>query len=144
MYRLLATLVLVALTSPACSDGSGDDADSFTRGRTVYGNVCSACHGSAGEGGIGPAMDTVIATWPTCDEHVEWVTLGSDGWQREHGDTYGATNKPVTGGMPPMTEQLTIEEISAVAGFERSQYGGLAPDVATQQCDATIAAELQD
>ena len=37
-----------------------------------------------------------------------------------------------------------IEEISAVAGFERSQYGGLAPDVATQQCDATIAAELQD
>ena len=93
-------------------------------GRDVYGSICSACHGEAGQGGTGPALDSVVETFPSCDDQLQWVTLGSERWRDEIGDAYGAAEKSVVGGMPENGERLTDEEIAAVVVFERVRYGG--------------------
>ncbi len=117
---LVLALVIVALTTVSCADQS----DPLIRGRTVYGDQCATCHGSSGGGGIGPALSGVLTTWPTCAEHIEWVTLGSEGWKAAHGDTYGAPGKPIVGTMPGHADLLTPEQIALVAAFERIQFGG--------------------
>lgn len=40
-------------------DGGGGDGDAAA-GETVYASSCAACHGASGEGGSGPAMDSVV------------------------------------------------------------------------------------
>jgi mono/diheme cytochrome c family protein len=50
--------------------------------------------------------------------------MGSEAWRSVHGDTYGATDKPLGGGMPGWGESLTDAEIRLVAAFERAEYGG--------------------
>jgi len=125
MFNRLALFVVgLALVALACAGGGDSGDDPIRAGRTIYGNVCSVCHGSTGGGGVGPAFDEVTSTWPECSDHIEWVSLGSDGWKASHGDTYGATGKPVKGGMPSHKDSLTLDEIRRVAAFERIQYGG--------------------
>ena len=124
----VAFLVLVA----GCSGGS--DSDALREGRSVYGDVCSACHGSAGQGGVGPALSSVLDTWPDCDDHIEWITLGSEGWRSSHGDTYGAGDRPLKGGMPAQGDALTQDEIRLVAAFQRVTYGGQPRDEALADC----------
>ena len=133
----LATLGLAVVLLAACG-GSGTP-EALVAGRTVFGDHCSTCHGSSGQGGVGPALSGVAATWPSCADHIEWVTLGSDGYRAAHGDTYGATAKPVIGGMPAHRDLLTADEIAAVAAFERVTYGGI--DAATALADCGVAAE---
>lgn len=118
---VLAAL-LVALLA-ACGSGEPEPAPMST-GRDIYGSICSACHGAVGQGGTGPALDGVVETFPACEDQVRWVTLGSLRWSEEIGDTYGATGKPVQGGMPENGARLTEEEIEAVTVFERVRYGG--------------------
>ena len=83
---------------------------------------------------MGPALSSVMETWPGCADHIEWVRLGSQGWREAHGDTYGATDKPVKGGMPPLGGALTDDEIAAVAAFERVRYGGGDPESVLADC----------
>ena len=97
---------------------------------------CVACHGGNGEGGVGPAFTggAVLATFPTgtCNEHVEWIRLGTSGWPD---DTYGATNKPVGGGgNMPAFGNLTDEQLAAVALYERVQFGGQPLEEAEADC----------
>ncbi len=40
-------------------DGAAVDGDPVN-GASVYATSCSACHGASGEGGTGPAMDSVV------------------------------------------------------------------------------------
>ena len=121
MRSLTATLLAAVLTA---SCGGADSAPGALReGREVYGNVCSACHGSAGQGGVGPTLTGVLQTWPSCADHVLWVTLGSDEWLAQEGPTYGATAKPVQGGMPGHGATLSSRQIAAVAAWERVTYG---------------------
>ena len=128
-----AALLLVLVLLIAGCGGTGSSA-SFKEGRTIYGDICSACHGSRGQGGVGPSLDSVIETWPTCDAHVEWVEVGSEGWSQRYGDTYGATDKPVQGGMPAHGNVLTLEEMRLVAAFERISYGGQSEADAFEDC----------
>jgi mono/diheme cytochrome c family protein len=95
-------------------------------GAEVYGQ-CAACHGASGGGGVGPAFDGVTETFEDPATHMQWVTLGSTGWQQEVGDTYGDTGKPVSGGMPAFGESLTPEELTAVVAYERAEFGGADP-----------------
>jgi mono/diheme cytochrome c family protein len=120
--RLLAITVVVAfaLLLGACIDRS----DPLIQGRTIYGDRCSTCHGATGGGGAGPALAGVLTTWPSCADHIEWVTLGSEGWKAAHGETYGATGKPIVGTMPGHADVLTAEQIALVVSFERIRFGG--------------------
>lgn len=119
--RVVAGWLALVVATVGCSDGGGTDP--IREGRDVYGRVCSACHGSTGEGGVGPSLGGVLATFPSCADHIEWVELGSDGWAAVHGPTYGAGGKAVAGGMPGHQGVLSAREIATVVGYERTRHG---------------------
>lgn len=125
-------MLLLVVFASACA--GTDQPDALRAGRSIYGDTCSVCHGDRGAGGIGPSLEFVIETWPDCDDHVEWVAIGSEGWSARHGDTHGATQKPTLGGMPAHEGRLAPEEIRRVAAFERVEYGGLDEDTAIVEC----------
>jgi len=93
----------------------------FALGEAVYAG-CASCHGAAGGGGVGPAFDTVLETWPDYRDHMMWVRVGTPAWPA---DTSGATDKPVNPGMPAFT--LSDEELAQVVLYERVAFGGLDP-----------------
>jgi mono/diheme cytochrome c family protein len=93
-------------------------------GREIYGRICSSCHGGTGTGGSAPALTSVLQTFPDCETHRRWVTLGSERWQEEVGPVYGAPGREITAIMPSFEAVLTEEEIRQVASFERVRFGG--------------------
>ena len=100
----------------------------FTLGEALYEAKCVACHGSQGQGGTGPALagGSVVVTFPTCDEHVEWVRVGTDGWTELTGRTaYGATETAVgsSGAKMPGFGSLTDSELREVVLYERVAFG---------------------
>ena len=115
--------------------------DNFAEGAAVYAQ-CVACHSSDGSGGVGPAFSggAVLATFPSgsCNEHIEWVTLGTGGWPDS---TYGATAKPVGGGgvMPQFGSTLDEVSLAQVVLYERVQFGG--QDLAEAESDCGLAAD---
>jgi hypothetical protein len=131
--RPVAALAIVAFALVACGGGS-TLSDEFKEGRTLYGDYCAVCHGSGGQGGVGPALDVVVETWPSCDQQVEWVSIGSERWRAQYGETYGATGNSITAVMPPHDDRLTLDEIRKVSAFERIQYGGQAEVDAFTDC----------
>lgn len=132
---IIAALATLATLAAGCGgSGSDEPASPYIEGRTVFGNVCSACHGNAGQGGVGPEMSGVLETFPSCEDHIRWITLGSDRWKAEVGPTYGATDKEVKGGMQELGQQLSEDEIVAAAVYERSRFGGIEPEEAEAQC----------
>jgi mono/diheme cytochrome c family protein len=139
MRAIIAIAVLAAVGAAGCG-GSDQTTGPYVDGRAIYGDICSACHGGAGRGGVGPDLSGVLETFPECSEHMRWVSLGSQGWKDEVGPTYGATSTPVEGQMPAMAERLTPEQIAAVAVYERSRFGGLTEDEAIGQCIAPLEA----
>ncbi|WP_436793741.1 c-type cytochrome [Actinospongicola halichondriae] len=100
-------------------------------GTELYGAGCASCHGGAGGGGVGPAFTNgaIYETWPSFEDHFEWVRLGSNGWLAEKGDTYGANAKPVNTGMPGFTaEALSDADLIYIILHEREDLGGENPD----------------
>ena len=132
MRTLIASVLSSVLLLVAC--GGSERPAVLRTGRDVYGSTCSVCHGPRGGGEIGPSLESVVETWPTCEEHVQWIELGSDGWRAEFGDSYGATLKPVIGGMPGQGSTLDPEEIAAVAAYERIEFGGLDQEATLIEC----------
>ena len=112
-------------------------------GEELYaGSGCGGCHGAGGGGGVGPAFTggAIYETFPDFVTHFEWVRLGSAGWQEERGDTYGATDKPVGGGMPGFGEdQLSDADLLYIVLHERA-LGGENPD--TEDAEALEAVAL--
>jgi mono/diheme cytochrome c family protein len=119
----------------------GGATDFIALGGDLYaGNVtaaanCAGCHGANGQGGVGPALNGVLTTFGACEDHVQWVLLGTQGWGSQVGNTYGDTNKAVGGGgtMPPHAA-LTEEQLRAVVAFERARFGGANPDETLVDC----------
>jgi len=104
-------------------------------GQAVTGVNCSSCHGVNGEGAATfPALTGVVTTFGACSDHIEWVTLGSAGWEAAYGNTYGDTNKPVQRGMPAFGGSLTGEQLAAVVAFERVRFGGANPEETPVDC----------
>ena len=97
-------------------------------GGVIYkSSACSGCHGAGGAGSASvPALTGVLETWPDYRDQMMWVRLGSIGWE-EFADTYGATDKPVAGGMPAHAA-LDDEELALVVLYERVEFGGLEED----------------
>ncbi|MET0697458.1 MAG: cytochrome c [Acidimicrobiia bacterium] len=118
------------------SGAGGGGADFVAMGEDVYQNVanCDGCHGAQGQGGVGPSFSGVLTTFGSCTDHIEWVTLGSDGFQGEGRSTYGDTNKPVAGGMPQFGATLTEEQLASAVAFERVRFGGADPAETLTDC----------
>jgi mono/diheme cytochrome c family protein len=133
--RSIGLFAVIVLAVAACGGGSdeGDDGP-LAGGRRVYVESCVVCHGAAGEGGVGPGMAEVVETFPSCDEQVHWITLGSVKWEAEVGPTYGAQGKEVGGAMTEFGPILTEAEIRAVAAYERSRFGGQTEADAAAAC----------
>ncbi len=117
----------------------GGGTDYLALGERVYngeGATCDGCHGAGGGGGVGPALTGVLTTFGACADHMEWVRLGTTGFQAAGRATYGDTNKPLRGSgadMPPHAS-LSEEQLAAVVVFERVRFGGEAPDQALIDC----------
>ena len=134
-----ARIVVVILTVLLLGGCAAPQNTSLSVGRTVYGDRCSVCHGARGQGEVGPGLAGVVATWPSCQDQQEWIALGSEGWRAEHGQVYGATSKPIEGGMPAHSGTLTADQIAAVAAFERVEYGGADLESTVRECGVTVA-----
>ena len=118
------------------SGAGGGGADFVAMGEDVYQNVanCDGCHGAQGQGGVGPGFSGVVTTFGSCVDHIEWVTLGSQGFLDAGASTYGDTNKPIAEGMPQFGSTLTEEQLAAVVAFERVRFGGADPAETLTDC----------
>lgn len=91
-------------------DGAPESADAPTspemdiliaEGEQLYAQFCSSCHGSAGQGGVGPPLaGTVTVNYPDAADEIDIVTNGRLA-------------------MPPFGSALTEDEIAAVVAFTR-------------------------
>ena len=130
--------VVMVVIGVSCGSGA-ITSESLRTGRGVYADRCSSCHGSRGQGGVGPSLADVLETFPSCTEQQDWIALGSERWKAERGPTYGADDTAVTKVMPEHASSLTVDEIAAVAAFERVQYGG--GDEATESAACGLPTE---
>lgn len=120
------------------SGAGGGGADFIAQGQALYsaapGN-CQGCHAPNGQGsGAIPALTGVLTTFGACEDHIEWVTLGSSGSQAAGQTTYGDSSKPINGGMPAFGSGLSAEQLASVAAFERVRFGGADPEQALTDC----------
>jgi mono/diheme cytochrome c family protein len=105
---VVGAAILAAAFGP--SGGSGDDvADSATSsdvelGAKVFANSCASCHGSEGEGGVGPAFAGIVVRYPEVADHTKVVAEGQ-------------------GQMPAFGGTLSAAEIDAVVAYERDVLG---------------------
>jgi mono/diheme cytochrome c family protein len=99
-------------------------------GTELYVGACAGCHGGGGGGGTGPAFTNgaIYETWPSFEDHFEWVRLGSTGWTEANGGTYGATDKPVNGGMPGFAEESVSDADLVFILLHERELGGENPD----------------
>ncbi len=104
---------------------------------------CAGCHGAGGGGGTGPAFANVLLTFGSCADHIEWVLLGSAGFQAADRSTYGDIAKPVSGGMPGHPN-LSEEDLASVVAFERAVFGGGDPEEVLVDCGLVEGAEESD
>jgi mono/diheme cytochrome c family protein len=95
-----------------------------TGGKLYASEGCANCHGPEGRGDVGPDLHDVLKTFPACETQVEWVSLGSARWARDRGSAYGATHKPVHGGMPGFGARLPEDQIRKIVSFTRSRFAG--------------------
>jgi mono/diheme cytochrome c family protein len=96
-------------------------------GATLFTGNCAACHGAAGEGGVGPklAEGAVFASFPKFEQQYSFVTTGSAPYLDK---PYGAANKTGINGMPSWKGQgFTADQIMAAVCHERFTLAGVTP-----------------
>ena len=111
---LLAGLVVVAVATlfAACGGASAPATPSdpvLAEGQTIYNQKCASCHGTGGNGGMGPKLAGVVANrYPDIEDQKAVIANG-------------AGSMPGFGG--PATARLSDDEITAVARYEREVLG---------------------
>lgn len=114
------------------------EADPLTFGEQVYASNCATCHGATGGGGVGPAMNGLTDNFSDPADQIEWIQLGSAGFQSEGRSTYGDNATPIAGGMPGWEGVLTPEEIAAVVFYERTAFSGEEPNEALVNAEGLL------
>ena len=135
--------VLLAGVVTACAGDDGQAAGgsaSFAQGRDIYRDSCAVCHGNDGQGGVGTPLAGVASTFPDCEEHVRWITIGSSKWLDEVGPTYGSQGREIAGSMPGFNGVRTDAEIRLAAAYQRVAFSGESEAAASAACG--IAGEL--
>jgi mono/diheme cytochrome c family protein len=94
-------------------------------GAAIYTSNCASCHGPAGQGGVGPALENgeSALTFPEEADHISWVQTGSGPFA---GQTYGDPDREggpraSKGLMPGFAGTLSDAEIQAVVTYEREE-----------------------
>lgn len=122
---------------------SGGAGQFLAEGSELYAN-CAACHGAGGAGaGAFPSLTSVNVVFASCSDHIEWVSLGSPGFQDADRTTYGDTAKAVGGSgavMPGFASSMTPEQIASVVAYERVSFGGGDAETVLADCGLTEAA----
>jgi mono/diheme cytochrome c family protein len=101
--------------------------DPLVLGQNVYRSSCSTCHGSNGEGGVGPALHGGVAkiTFPKEADHIDWVKNGSTGLAKNapYGDPNreGGQRQASKNDMPGFAASLSPTQIADVVAYERSK-----------------------
>jgi cytochrome c oxidase subunit 2 len=106
--RLLLLLPLLTVPFVACGGddgGSTSDAGGAVDGQQIYESNCARCHGPNGEGGVGmPLGNGAVEDSLTLEGQIEVITEGRNA-------------------MPAWGDQLSADEIEAVATYEREELG---------------------
>ena len=115
------------------SEFGATEVNFFALGELVFETRCSVCHGPNGGGGAGPALagGSVVATFSSCVDHIDWVSLGFDGWESSN---YGDNNTPVGGGMPGFASIVEAGDVVAAVLYERVAFGGQELTAAEADC----------
>ena len=107
LWRVAILAVVAMLAGCAPGDGEATPADAAAAaelddGRRVYVQYCAACHGSDGQGGVGPklAEGEVVERYPDRAAHRQVVVDGR-------------------GQMPAWGGVLSDDDIDAVVRYER-------------------------
>jgi mono/diheme cytochrome c family protein len=103
---LVVLVALLAIPLAACGgDDSTEGAGGAPDGQAIYESNCARCHGPDGEGGQGlPLGNGAVEESLTLDEQIDTITNGRNG-------------------MPAWGDQLSDDEIEAVAHYEREELG---------------------
>ena len=97
------TVVLLLTLAPSVAEVESPDA---AAGATLFQANCSGCHGSDGEGGVGPALAGGLSRFGSEAELVAFVSTG------------------VPGRMPGFETRLGPDEINAVAHYIWTDLAG--------------------
>ncbi len=79
----------------------------YSQGEERYATSCAACHGSNGEGGVGPAIKGSAVATGSIAEHLNLVINGS----------------PTNPMMAAYGEQLSEVDLASVVTFQRNAFG---------------------
>lgn len=96
------TVVLLMTVSPTVAEMETADA---SLGAELYGSSCSGCHGTQGDGGIGPDLSG-LERFETVEEVAGFVSTG------------------VPGRMPGFETRMTPDQVNAVSLFVWSDLAG--------------------
>lgn len=102
------------------------------KGAALYAGQCASCHGGGGAGGVGRPLSEgeVVKTFPNIEQMIEFVKLGSAGFDgKPYGDPDRESGAHIGGSfgsakMPAFNDSLTDEELFAVVRYERETLGG--------------------
>jgi cytochrome c oxidase subunit 2 len=106
-FLLVVSAALLSAPIAACGgdDAASGSADGEVDGQNIYESNCARCHGPEGEGGVGmPLGDGAVEDSLTLEGQIEVITEGRNS-------------------MPAWGDQLSAEEIEAVAMYEREELG---------------------
>jgi mono/diheme cytochrome c family protein len=125
--------VWAILYAGSLSQADTGEATQLDLGAEVYAARCASCHGGGGGGGVGRPLSggEVLATFPSLEQMLEFVAIGTDGVGVGVG--YGDPNRDggqhIAGSyngnkMPAFGDVLTQEELLAVVRHERETLSG--------------------
>lgn len=112
--------------------------DNANLGATLYRTSCSSCHQANGEGVTGafpPLAGDPVVTDEDATRHIEIILFGMQG-KTIDGVEYSAA-------MPPFSQQLSDEEVTAIVNHERQSWGNNAPTVTAEEVQKVRASGQQ-
>jgi mono/diheme cytochrome c family protein len=93
----------------AACGGGGDEAFVPPKtGPAIYSTYCATCHGTQGQGVVGPSLVDMAEKYPNVADQVALVTSGK-------------------GQMPAWGGRLTTEQIQTVVDYTRTEFATEGP-----------------